>query len=117
LAYLPFFIVRGFADRFANASSAAVAIVLSAGVWAVYERSRQIGIAVLLGLVCFYALAMQNRITIWQEAGNSPAESFRTLKLPNQSCLAAQPWCPLDIPDMYKHALVFTTGLDRAVRL
>lgn len=69
LAYLPFFIVHGFAYRFAYASSASVAVVLSGAVWAVYQQSRQIGIAVLLGLVCFYAVGMQKRITIWKQAG------------------------------------------------
>jgi hypothetical protein len=117
LAYLPFFIVHGFADRFVYASSASVAVVLSTGVWAVYQRSRLAGIAVLFWLVCFYAVGMQNRITIWKQAGSLAHRIVHDIK-------AAEPELPrgttlvlLDVPDMYKHALVFMTGLERAVRL
>jgi hypothetical protein len=117
LAYLPFFIVHGFADRFAYASSASVAVILSGAVWAVYRRSRPIGIVVLFGLVCFFAVGMQNRITIWKHAGMLAYRIVLDIK-------AAEPELPpgttlvlLDVPDMYKHALFFMTGLERAVRL
>jgi len=117
LAYLPFFIVHGFAGRFAYVSSVSVAVVLSGAVWAIYQRSREIGMVVLFGLVCFYAIGMQNRITIWEQAGILAHRIVDDIK-------AAEPELPhgttlvlLDVPDMYKHALLFMTGLERAVRL
>jgi hypothetical protein len=117
LAYLPFLIVRGFADRFAYMSSASVAVVLSAGVWAVYQRSRQIGTAVLLGLVCFYVVGMQNRITIWHQAGTLARRIVLDLKTAEPELPLGATLVLLNVPDMYKHALVFMTGLERAVRL
>jgi hypothetical protein len=117
LAYLPFFIVHGFADRFAYESSASVAVVLSAGVWAVYQRSRQIGIAFLFWLVCFYAVGMQHRITIWKEAGNLADRIVHDIKATEPELPRGTTLVLLDVPDMYKHALVFMTGLERAVRL
>jgi hypothetical protein len=116
-AYLPFFIVHGFADRFAYASSASVAVVLSGAVWAVYQRSRQIGIAVLFGLVCYYAVGMQNRISIWQQAGMLARRIVLDIKAVEPELPGGTTLVLLDVPDMYKHALVFMTGLERAVRL
>jgi len=118
LSYVPFFIVRGYADRFAYLSSAGTALVLASGIVAIYRsRFRSLGLLLAIGLPAFYAIGMQHRITMWKEAG---AIAFR---IPREvKALAPHPkpgstLVLLNVPKTHKHALVYLTGLERAVVL
>ncbi len=117
VAYLPFLLVRGYADRFAYVGSMAAAVVLSGCVWAVYERSRCAGFGVLLMILCFYGIGMQNRITVWKEAGTMAETITRDIKTARPELPDGATLVLLNVPDMHKHALVFITGLERVVRL
>ena len=117
VAYLPFLLVKGFADRFAYVASAAVAIGLAVGLTELWQRTRLGGAIACSMLVAFYSIGMQNRITVWNTAGEIAHTITRDIK-------AARPTLPqgttlvlLRAPDMYKHATVFLTGLDQAVKL
>lgn len=117
-AYLPFLIVRGFADRFAYASSLAAALLLSGAAGRSFHRhSRRTGALLAAAFALFFAAGMWNRMTMWRQAGEIarriPAQikRLRPLLPPGATVVV------LDAPDMHKHALVFLTGLERAVML
>jgi hypothetical protein len=117
LAYLPFLMVRGYADRFSYVSALGAVVLLSAAARAVWERNRYAGTAVALALLCFFGIGMQHRITVWNEAGAIARQVVDDVasarpELPRDATLVL-----LDVPDMHAHALVFMTGLERAVRL
>ena len=114
IAYLPFFPIQGYADRFIYLSSCATAIVLAA---AILEGVPKKGLkfaaaAVLLG---FFGTGMQNRVTAWREAGviarAIPLEIKTSLPdLPSSGELVL-----LNVPKMHKRSYVFLTSLDRAI--
>jgi hypothetical protein len=118
IGYLPFFLVKGFADRFVYFSSVGTAILLSFGVYSLAKtRFRHVASMVAAGLLVFFAVGMQHRITMWREAGAIAYRIPREMKalrpaLPPDVTLVA-----LNIPDMHRHALVFMTGLPPAIGL
>jgi len=115
LAYLPFFIVHGYADRFAYLSSAGTAVLLALAIGEVLKRSRRLGWVTLALLLAYLATGMQNRITTWNEAG----QIARTVP---QQIKALLPVFPedrllvlLNVPLFHKQASVYITGMDRAL--
>lgn len=114
-AYLPFFIVRGFADRFAYLSSAAAMTLLAAALFSLRQRSRRLGAALTIGVVAFFAIGMQNRIAIWKEAGEIARRIPLEIKRVHPSLPPRATVVVLNAPHMYKHALVYMTGLSRAL--
>ena len=117
IALLPFLLVRGFADRFAYLASAAAAILLSAAMFQISRFRPRAGFLAGAVLITFYAVGMQNRIAIWRTAGEIAFTITHDVKaqqpeLPSDSTLLL-----LSVPDNYKHARVFLTGLERAIEL
>jgi len=118
LSYLPFFIVRGYADRFAYLSSAGTALVLASGIVAAYRsKFKTLGLLLAIGLPAFYAIGMQHRITMWKEAGAMAFQIPREIRALAPNLEAGSTLVVLDVPNTYKHALVYLTGLERAVAL
>lgn len=118
LSYLPFFIVRGYADRFAYLSSAGTALLLASGIVALYQsKFKALGLLLTISLPAFYAVGMQNRITMWKEAGAIAYRIPREIKALAPNLKPGKTLVVLNVPDMYKHALVYLTGLERAMAL
>ncbi len=118
ISYLPFFIVRGYADRFIYLSSAGTALVLASGIVALYRsKFRTLGLFLALSLPAFYAIGMQNRITMWKEAGAIAFRIPREIRALAPSLKAGTTLLVLNVPNTYKHALVYLSGLERAVAL
>jgi hypothetical protein len=116
LAYLPFFIVHGYADRFAYLSSVAAAALLALALGEVIKRSRRLGLATLVLVLAYLATGMQNRITTWKEAGQIarmiPYEIKTFLPVfPEDRLLVL-----LNVPLFHKQASVYITGMDRALQ-
>jgi len=118
LGYLPFFIVRGYADRFAYLSSAGTALALASGIVAIYRsRFKSLGLLLAIGLPAFYAIGMQHRIAMWKEAGAIAFRIPREIKALAPNPKPGSTLVLLNVPKTYKHALVYLTGLERAVTL
>jgi hypothetical protein len=113
IGYLPYFIVTGYADRFAYLSSAAIAVVIAAALESIPRKS--IRYVAILMLLAFFATGMQNRITAWKEAG----EIARTIPLEVKRELPVFPAdrevVLLNVPLMHKRSYVYLTSLDRAI--
>lgn len=118
IGYLPFFMVQGFADRFAYLPSVGTAILLGFGSYALGKtRFRPVAPMLTAGLLVFYAVGMQNRIGMWHEAGSIAYRIPHEMKalrpvLPPGVTLVVR-----NVPDMYQHALVYLTGLQPAIAL
>jgi hypothetical protein len=115
ISYLPYFAVKGYADRFVYLASASTAVLLAISIREITHNARRMQIAAIVLFVSYLGMGMQNRITAWKEAGEIaryiPSEVKRRL-----------PVFPLDkevillnIPAMHKRSYVFLTGLDRAL--
>jgi hypothetical protein len=116
-AYLPFFVVHGYADRFAYLSSAASSAVLGSAVVSVYSRWKVIGGLTGVALLLFFAIGMQGRIMVWRRAGEIarriPAEIKRLHPhLPPDATVIL-----VNVPNTYRDAYVFLAGVERAVML
>ena len=114
-AYLPFFIVHGYADRFAYLSSASLAVLLASALLEFAGHSLRAQIVLVVLLLSYFATGMQHRITTWKEAGNIAQAITDDIK-------QAVPVFPLDkqlillnVPAMHKQAYVYLTSLDRAL--
>ncbi len=114
-AYLPFFMSKGFAPRFAYFPSAALCLLLAYVVIDLFETNKKLGVAALFSLLLFYGLGMQSLISQWRDAG----EIARNI---SQGIVRSEPTMPAHAtiaisgaPLMYKHAYVYMTGLQRAV--
>jgi len=115
-AYLPFFIVRGYADRFAYLSSAAGAAVLALALAHLVKRSRAVGASTIIAVLCYFGAGMQHRITDWKEAGEIARNITQDIKralpeFPDDKLVVL-----LNIPPMHRRAYVYLTGLDRALQ-
>ena len=116
--YLPFFIVQGYADRFAYVASIPVAVLLA---WMIVHAGRgrwakMVPVVLSACLVVYYGYSMQGRIGQWRQAGKIAGNITAGIK-------RLQPDLPRDalvyvngVPEMYKDAYVFITGLEPAVR-
>ena len=113
--YAPFFVSRGFADRFDYAPSLAVALLLASAIVALSERSVATAVVAAIVLLAFYETGVRNRVRQWRESGEIarriPLEIFaRRPDSPEGTVLAIE-----GVPAMHKHAYLFLTGLERAV--
>jgi hypothetical protein len=117
VAYLPFFIVHGFADRFAYLGSVAAAVILSVGAYALSQRWHRAGLVFLFALLLFFGVGMQNRITIWKESGSLARSIVQDIKSARPTLPEGATLVLLDVPMMHKHAVLFMFGLERAVKL
>lgn len=114
IAYAPFLIVKGYADRFAYLSSAAIAVVLAAAVINL-GRSKYPAVVCSIFLILYLSTGMQRRIKTWKEAGVIAHTIVHDIKetapnLPPDRLLVL-----LNVPIMHKQAYVYLTGLDRAL--
>ena len=117
IAYLPFFMVRGYADRFSYLSSAAVAFVLAGAVKSIPVNRRVVEWSAAVLVVGILAIGMVGRMIVWRQAGEmgrSVPSEIRRLHpyLPSNSTLVL-----LHVPGTYRDAYVFLTGIGRAVQL
>jgi hypothetical protein len=116
-AYLPFFLVRGYADRFAYLASGAAAVLIAAGFYELTKLSRYLGLPVALFLSGYFIIGMQNRITAWKEAGEMARSIPQQIKqtvptFPKENLLVL-----LNVPQVHKRAYVYFSGLDRALQM
>lgn len=118
IGYLPFFLVKGFADRFAYLSSVGTAILLGFGIYSLARtRFRHVAPVIAAGLLVFFAVGMQHRITMWREAGAIAYRIPREMKALRPALPPGVTLVALNLPDMHRHALVFITGLPSAIEL
>ena len=112
IGYIPFFLVHGFADRFAYLSSTAAAVCLARSVTILPNRKPWFAAAVL---AIFFSIGMQTRIKTWHRAGELAKE------IPHQLQALAPGLAPgstivfRNAPLMYKQAYVFISGLNAAI--
>jgi hypothetical protein len=117
LAYTPFLVVHGYADRFSYLGSAAMAAVLAYCLAAISRANAWAGRMAALALILFYAIGMQHRIATWAEAGEIARSIVAEVKQARPSLPQGATLILLDAPLTYKQASVFITGLERAVAL
>ncbi len=117
-AYLPFFIVHGYADRFAYLSSVPAAVLLASMIFSLDHRKfRSAVVSVFMAvLIAYYGFSMQKRIVEWREAGEIARQITSGIKhlrpnLPSGAVLRV-----LGVPEMHKDAYVFITGLEPAIQ-
>jgi hypothetical protein len=115
LAYLPFLIVHGYADRFAYLSSAAVAVVLASAVMDLRRESHYAPVLAAILLSSYLGTGMQNRIKTWKEAGIIARAIPQDIKQAAPVLAADESLVLLNVPTMYKQAYVYLTSLDRAL--
>jgi len=117
-SYLPFFIVHGFADRFAYLASVPIAILLASMILSVdYGKFRRLAVPILIVvLVGYYGYSMQKRIVTWKEAGEITREITSGIKRLRPNLPADAVLHVLGVPEMYKNAYVFITGLEPAIQ-
>jgi hypothetical protein len=115
IAYLPYFAVKGYADRFAYLSSAATAVVLAVCLMEGLRKPKYLRSIVTCLFVAYLATGMQNRISAWKEAG----EIARAVQVQVKEVLPVFPTdrevVLLDVPLTHKRSYVYLTGLDRAI--
>jgi hypothetical protein len=117
LAYLPFFLVKGYADRFGYVASAATAVVIALALSEWRSKAPLAGALISVTLIVSFGFEMQKRVTAWKEAGeisrSIPKDIKRLLpEFPEGRLLVL-----LNVPLMHKGAYVYFTGLDRALHL
>lgn len=117
IAYLPFLLVQGYADRFGYLGSAATATVLALALHELKMRSWPAGLVAALILLAFFGIDMQKRITAWKEAGEISRSIQHDIKrllpeFPEDRLLVL-----LNVPVMHDGAYVYFTGLDHALQL
>jgi hypothetical protein len=117
IAFAPFLLVHGYADRFCYLASASAASAIAFSLMEIYRRSECIGCTAVAALIVFFAIGMQHRITTWRQAGEIARHIVTDIQqacpcLPQNATLVF-----LNAPPTYKQALVFLTGLERAVAL
>jgi hypothetical protein len=118
IGYLPFFLVKGFADRFAYLSSVGTAILLGFGIYSLTNtRFRHVAPMVAAGFLVFYAVGMQHRITMWREAGAMAYRIPREMKALRPTLRPGVTLVALNMPAMHQHALVYISGLQPAIAL
>lgn len=117
VAYLPFLLVKGYADRFGYLAGVATAVLLAFALQELRAHYFVPGLVVSLILVAFFGIDMQRRITAWKEAGEIARSIPRDIKrlfptFPEDRMLVL-----LNVPLMHDGAYVYLTGLDRALQL
>jgi hypothetical protein len=80
--YAPFFVSRGFADRFDYAPSLAVALLLASAIVALSERSVATAVVAAIVLLAFYETGVRNRVRQWRESGEITRGGFPLRFLP-----------------------------------
>jgi hypothetical protein len=116
--YLPFFIMHGYADRFAYVSSIPASLLLA---WmilsAAQKRVRGIFTVALAALfIAYFGYSMQTRIREWKTAGEIARQIPTEIKklhpsMPDKAVIYIK-----GVPMMYKNAYVFITGLEPAIQ-
>ncbi len=118
ISYLPFFLVKGFAPRFAYLASVSGAVLLS---WMLCNATGPTGkrwlLPLLAGLLLLsYSSEMHERITAWKEAG----EVARTITTQVKQVVPDMPEGTTvfidGVPEMHRDAYVFITGLEPAIQ-
>jgi hypothetical protein len=116
-AYLPFFIVHGYADRFAYLSSAASSAILGSAVVSVYSRWKAFGGVTGIALVVFFAFGMEGRIMVWKRAGEIARRIPQEIKQLHPHLPPDATVILVNVPNTYRDAYVFLAGVERAVML
>lgn len=117
IAYAPFLLVHGYADRFSYLASSATASVMAFSLVAIHRRWAWIGPSAAAAWILFFAAGMQHRITSWRQAGEIARSIVREIREARPSVPQDATFVLLAAPPTYKQALVFLTGLDRALAL
>ena len=112
LSYLPFFIVRGYADRFAYLSSASLAVLLALALLEFTGQSLRAQIGLVVLLLSYFATGMQHRITAWKEAGDIAQAITDDIKQAMPVFPRDKQLVLLNVPAMHKQAYVYMPGLD-----
>jgi hypothetical protein len=116
-AYLPFFAVHGYADRFAYLSSAASSAILGFAVVSVYSRWKVFGGVTGIALVVFFAFGMEGRIMVWKRAGEITRRIPAEIKQLHPHLPPDATVILVNVPNTYRDAYVFLAGVERAVML
>jgi hypothetical protein len=111
-AYLPFFIVHGYADRFAYLSSASLAVLLALALLEFTGQSLRAQIGLVVLLLSYFATGMQHRITTWKEAGDIAQAITDDIKQAMPVFPRDKQLVLLNVPAMHKQAYVYMPGLD-----
>jgi hypothetical protein len=114
IGYLPYFAVKGYADRFVYLSSGATAVVLAVSVVEGIRR-KSVQYTAALIVLGFFGTGMQNRITAWKEAGDIARAIPREIRQELPIFPADRQVVLLNVPLMHKRSYVYLTSLDRAL--
>jgi hypothetical protein len=117
-AYLPFFIVHGYADRFAYLASIPASALLASMILSVnLGKFRTLLVGVLITvLIAYYGYSMQRRIVEWKEAGDIATQITSGIKRLRPSLPSEATIYVINVPEMHKNAYVFITGLEPAIQ-
>jgi hypothetical protein len=117
IAYLPFFMVHGYADRFAYLAAAPVAFTLSAALREVYARMRLAGLVCVCLVIVILSVGMIGRIRVWRIAGEIAERIPIGIQRLHPALTFETPIILVNVPQTYRDAYVFLTGVERAVQL
>jgi hypothetical protein len=116
IAYLPYFAVAGYADRFVYAASAGTAALLSEAVWSLGTGIRKPALVTAIVVLGFFSVGMQNRISAWKEAGEIARVVTLDIKREMPVFAVDREVVLLKVPAMHKRSYVYLKGLDRAIQ-
>jgi hypothetical protein len=117
IAYLPFFMVHGYADRFAYLAAAPVAFTLSAALRELYARNRLAGLVCVCLLITVLSVGMIGRVRVWRTAGEIAEGIPIAIQRMHPALTSETPIILVNVPQTYRDAYVFLTGVERAVQL
>jgi hypothetical protein len=124
LAFLPFVLTTGFADRFAYASAAGYAafVALTIYTWATLGRlpalrliGRPLAVLAFIILTGYYVVGLRARIFDWEKAGRIADSIPRQIKALHPDLPDGAKLVLARIPRMYGHAYVYPTGLESSI--
>jgi hypothetical protein len=92
------------------------ALLLAAALGRIFRRhSRHAAVLLALYLAGFFGVGMRNRIEMWREAGEIARRIPAEIKVLRPALPPGATLVVLNVPNMHKHALVYLTGLERAL--
>ncbi len=120
IAFLPFMVSTGYADRFAYASAIGYVLLVALMIHACAALKRaRIGpapaVLIFLLFAGYYVVGLRSRISDWRDAGLIADRIPRQIKALHPDLPDGAQLVLARIPQMHGHAYVYPTGLDASI--
>jgi hypothetical protein len=117
IAYLPYLIVHGYADRFSYLSAVGIAAALGLAVIRLSAINKLAGAACGAAVLSVLAIGMMGRMQVWRKAGEIARRIPTEIRSLHPDATSRTSIILLNVPPTYRDAYVFLTGIERAVSL